>query len=92
MVSDHFRSFCSEAARRHRDGIEIFGDAWRSRDNMIEGREEQSDGLNYVAYDVLQHGGIHGDREVALALEEARYLYLANKCNRERAAKRRGSP
>lgn len=90
-----FEAFRHEAERRHAEGLDRFGyapDAWRDRDNCEEGRAEESDGVNYIAFDCFQHGGVEGDVEIALALEEARHLYLAYRCNRERSAKRRGSP
>jgi hypothetical protein len=89
-----YEAFRGEAERRHLEGLDLgyAPNSWRDRDNMEEGRAEESDGVNYIAFDCFQHGGIEGDTEIALALEEARFLYLAYRCNRQRAAKRRGSP
>lgn len=90
-----FEALRLECERRHAEGLDRFGyapDAWRGRDNMVEGTNEEQDGLNYIAFDCFQHGGVEGDPEIALAFEEARHLYLAYECNRKRAARRRGSP
>jgi len=92
VVPDLFREFRGQCEARWDVGRPKFGRRYLSRDNSADGREESTDGGNYALYDVLQHGGLQNDREVDLALEEARFLYKAFECNRKRTAKRQGSP
>lgn len=85
-----FRRHCEE---REKAGRETFGIAHLHRSNPTEATEEAADIGVYAHLAVLEERRNEGDaQEMSLALEGARYAYLAHKCFRELAAKRRGSP
>lgn len=84
----------AEAEAREREGREKFGGAYLSRKNLKDADEEDSDGSNYVFFDVLQWrhtSQTDRDDDIDLALESARHRYIAYCCDRKLERKRRGS-
>jgi hypothetical protein len=70
-------SFIDLCRNRQRSGIDEFGDAYLTRDNIAEGLEEACDGANYAIFETMRRAHVGKDDKVALALEAAHHFAIA---------------
>ena len=89
---EDFDSFRRHCLQRERQGRDIFGHSFLSRNNPKEAREEAVDFANYCVFDVLQSIRNGEDPEEDLALTAAWHIFLAWRCAVQLERKHHAAP